>query len=73
MVQLEELAVENLGRCLHQSPLLFGSPTHVREAHFVLDTHRIRYNIDLGDDGSEQDELSFEEAGPRQKRSDRSN
>jgi 6-phosphofructokinase 1 len=68
MLQQQDLTVTALGDARHQSPLMFDSPSHDRNAHFVSDSMRIRYNVEIGGpkDG-EGDESSFEEAGPREK------
>ncbi|MFP6611788.1 MAG: ATP-dependent 6-phosphofructokinase [Pirellulales bacterium] len=68
MLQQQDLTVTALGPCRHESPLVFDSPSHERDAHFVSDSMRIRYNVEIGGPTEPAEcDLSFEEAGPREK------
>ncbi len=68
MLQQQDLTVTALGPCRHESPLVFDSPSHERDAHFVSDSMRIRYNVEIGGPAEPAEcDLSFEEAGPREK------
>jgi len=67
MLSPDDLAVSQLGRCQHPTPLDFESPNHPNAAHFVPESQRVRYNIRLGTvEQQPADDLSFQEAGPRQ-------
>lgn len=67
MLQPKDLIVATLGDCELDSPLVFDSPSHHRDTHFVPDSVRIRYNVEIGVEPDATDELSFEKAGPREK------
>ena len=66
MVEQQDLMVNSLGECRVHSPLKFDSPSHRRESHFISESVRIRFNVKVGPKPIETDELSFEEAGPRE-------
>jgi len=61
----EDLVVSRLGACRVQSPLLFDSPSHGYEHHFVSDTVRIRCRLESGGASTPRDDLTYEAAGPR--------
>ena len=64
MVKQEDLIVATLGECTVRSPLAAKS---ARASHFVSDARRIRYDIQVPAGSAEESELSFEQAGPREK------
>jgi 6-phosphofructokinase 1 len=61
MLRPDELQIRMLGPCTIESPL-----TRLRDVGFVPETSRIRYQHKCGPGVDCRDELSFEEAGPRQ-------
>ncbi|MFV2068847.1 MAG: ATP-dependent 6-phosphofructokinase [Pirellulales bacterium] len=63
----EDLVISSLGPCGVQSPLLFDSPSHGCEHHFVPDSVRLRCCLETGGEATEWDNLSYEEAGPRER------
>lgn len=67
MIQQQDLMVTSLGECRVPSPLAFVPPSSGQKSHFVLDSERIRFNVELHADSQEMDVLSFEEAGPRER------
>ena len=67
MLAPEDLAIAALGPCQHASPLVFQSPNHDRSAHFVPDGRRVRFNVHVKPNAEPTDDLSFEEAGPRER------
>lgn len=67
MRQQQDLIVTSLGACHIPSPLSFKSPTPGQRSHFVHDSERIRFNVESRDQRTEIDQLSFEEAGPKEK------
>lgn len=67
MLTPADLMVSQLGPCRHPTPLDFESPNHPNAAHFLPESQRVRYNIRLGAvEQQPADDLSFQEAGPRQ-------
>ena len=66
MLAPEDLAIAALGPRQHASPLVFQSPNHDRSAHFVPDGRRVRFNVHVKPNAEPTDDLSFEEAGPRE-------
>lgn len=63
MLQQQDLQVASLGECTLTSPL-----TGAKDVVFIDDAHRIRYQHKTGPDvPAEEAELSFEEAGPRER------
>ena len=67
MVNQQDLMVPTLGECRVMSPLVSFMSTAGIKNHFVSDAMRIRLNIEVGPDPTDSDDLSFEEAGPREK------
>ena len=61
MLTADELQIKTLGTCSIDSPLL-----RLKDVGFVPETTRIRYQHKCGPGIDCHDELSFEEAGPRQ-------
>lgn len=66
MVQQQDLTVTTLGECVHDSPLVLQSPSSERPSPFMSESTRIRYSVKVGPDRPD-DQLSFEEAGPRKR------
>jgi 6-phosphofructokinase 1 len=67
MIQQQDLIVTCLGQCGVPSPLAFEPASAGRSSHFVREEERIRFNVELRAEPMEIDQLSFEEAGPREK------
>lgn len=67
MVRQQDLMVTALGDCRVTSPLVSGKHSSRISAHFVSDATRLRKNIEVGPEATEDDDLSFEEAGPRER------
>lgn len=63
----QDLMVRTLGECRFQSPLCFDPPSEGKESHFVSDSTRIRAHIEVGPKSAHTEELTFEEAGPRER------
>jgi 6-phosphofructokinase 1 len=66
MIKQQELIVSSLGECRFRSPLSFDSPSTHHKGHYASDVNRIRYSIVVPPVPDELDDLSFEEAGPRE-------
>jgi len=64
MIDQTDLQISSLDEARHDSPLEFGSASH--GGHFVSDSIRLRHSIEVGTD-VDDDALSYEEAGPREK------
>ena len=67
MVNQQDLMITTLGECRVTSPIVSDMPTDGIKSHFVSDAVRIRLNIEVGSESTDSDDLSFEEAGPREK------
>ena len=67
MLEAHELVISNLGEPQVESPLKFDSPSHSRDAHFVKDSNRLLYSVEAGEAREATRELTYEEAGPREK------
>lgn len=67
MIQQQDLIVTSLGECRFPSPLGFEPPSFGQKSHFVRETERIRFNVEVGTKPADTDTLSFEEAGPRER------
>ncbi|MGF1578090.1 MAG: ATP-dependent 6-phosphofructokinase [Gemmataceae bacterium] len=63
MIRQEDLEVEKLAEGRLPSPIALPSARAGRKGHFVSDSSRVRFEVK----SSESDDLSFEEAGPREK------
>ena len=61
MLTADELQIKTLGKCKIESPLL-----RLKDVGFVAETTRIRYQHKCGPGIDCHEDLSFEEAGPRQ-------
>lgn len=66
MVQQQDLIVTTLGECRVTSPLVSQKLSSAKISHFVMDATRILLDIEVGSETVRRDELSFEEAGPRE-------
>lgn len=66
MVEKQDLIVATLGKCELPSPLVFQPPSSEHKSQFVTDSTRIRFQVEIGPDSVDND-LSFEEAGPRER------
>ena len=66
MIHQTDLQIASLGEALHDSPLEFGSASHTADVHFVSDAVRLQHTIEIGL-AAAGEELSYEEAGPREK------
>ncbi len=67
MVRQKDLMVTALGECRVKSPLVSSIASAGQVGHFVSDAMRIRLNIEIGPNSPEDENLSFEEAGPRER------
>ena len=67
MIEQQDLIVPTLGECQVTSPLVIETPSSDTQSHFVSDSMRIRFNVEVGPEPTSTDHLSFEEAGPREK------
>lgn len=67
MLQPHDLTVTSLGACQVTSPLAIEAPSLGARSHFVRESMRIRFNVEVGAERPDTDELSFEEAGPRER------
>ncbi len=68
MLQQRDFMVDSLGECRVDSPLRFDVPgRHAGRFFFVDDSTRNPFNVEITPEPHEQDSLSFEEAGPREK------
>jgi 6-phosphofructokinase 1 len=67
MIQQEDLNVTTLGECRYRSPLVFESPSHTSASHWVSDTCRIRFCVEVKSEPDGTEHLTFEEAGPRER------
>src|SRR5262245_42624023 len=61
MLTTDKLQIKSLGPCTIESPL-----SRLRDVGFVAETTRVRYQQKCGAGIDCRDDLSFEEAGPRQ-------
>ncbi len=66
MIEQQDLLVTTLGKCLVTSPITNKLPAFVAKSYFVSDSMRIRFNVEVGPEPTVTDDLSFEEAGPRE-------
>ncbi|MGC8639807.1 MAG: ATP-dependent 6-phosphofructokinase, partial [Isosphaeraceae bacterium] len=62
MLTADELKIKTLGPCRIESPLM-----RLKDVGFVAETSRIRYQHKCGSGVDPRDDLSFEEAGPRER------
>ena len=67
MIAQQDLIVPTLGECQVTSPLVMDMPSSDTKGHFVSDSMRIRFDVEVGPQPTETDALSFEEAGPRER------
>ena len=67
MIKQHDLMVSNLGECRFQSPLLFDPPSEGKKSHFVSDSTRLRTDLEVGPEAADPQQLSLEEAGPRER------
>ncbi len=67
MLRQQDLMVFTLGECRVTSPLACDAPSCGMQAHFVSEDVRVRWDIEIGPGHPSAEDLSFEEAGPREK------
>lgn len=60
-------AIQNLGPCLHNSPLALNTVRGDRIGDFVSDKTRVRHQVEIGTGAPVDGDTFFEKAGPRQK------
>jgi 6-phosphofructokinase 1 len=66
MVEQHALMVATLGECRVTSHLVSIKHPAGEIGHLVSEQQRIRVNIEVGPENARGDDLSFEEAGPRE-------
>ena len=62
-----DTAIQNLGPCLHESPLALNTVRGDRIGNFVSDRVRVRHQVEIAPGEPVDAETFFEKAGPRQK------
>ncbi len=62
-----DTAIQNLGPCLHESPLALNTVRGDRIGNFISDRVRIRHQVEIAPGSPVDAETYFEKAGPRQK------
>ena len=62
-----DTAIQNLGPCLHESPLALNTIRGDRIGNFVSDRVRVRHQVEIAPGEPVDAETFFEKAGPRQK------
>ncbi|MGD9611883.1 MAG: ATP-dependent 6-phosphofructokinase [Kiritimatiellia bacterium] len=62
-----DTAIQNLGPCLHESPLALNTLRGDRIGNFVSDRIRVRHQVEIALGSPVDAETFFEKAGPRQK------
>lgn len=67
MIRQPDLIVARLGECNNRSPLAFEPPSLGHKSHFVRESERIRFSVEYHAEPTAVDNLSFEEAGPRER------
>ena len=62
-----DTAIQNLGPCLHESPLALNTVRGDRIGNFISDKTRVRHQVEIAPGAPVDAETFFEKAGPRQK------
>ena len=62
-----DTAIQNLGPCLHESPLALNTVRGDRIGNFISDKTRVRHQVEIAPGDPVDAETFFEKAGPRQK------
>lgn len=62
----QDLIVDSLGECRFRSPLHLDAPAVGQSSHFIDESTRIRFDVEVGPGHEQSGELSLEEAGPRE-------
>ncbi len=67
MAPAVDTAIQNLGPCLHDSPLALNTIRGDRIGNFISDRIRVRHQVEIQPGAPVDGETFFEKAGPRQK------
>ena len=67
MAPVVDTAIQNLGPCLHESPLALNTVRGDRIGDFISDKARVRHQVEILPGAPVDGETFFEKAGPRQK------
>ena len=67
MASVVDTAIQNLGPCLHESPLALNTVRGDRIGDFISDKARVRHQVEILPGAPVDGETFFEKAGPRQK------
>ena len=67
MASVVDTAIQNLGPCLHESPLALNTVRGDRIGDFISDKARVRHQMEILPGAPVDGETFFEKAGPRQK------
>ena len=65
MITQKDLEIRSLGKCMIPSPLNLSTNREDGIVNYISDQAKVRYKVSIETEDDQQNELLFEQAGPR--------